>query len=156
MRVRWLRSVVCLGNREGGGVNWALVVVLTQNGQADCTNVGLIVLDGLSVAGAGYGRVENFVGNDHLLPHLHLGEEVVGEEAVERLAAGGAHVHAVGQRRGSLQEGGVLVVELANVDGAARAVAEDGVHEIHVAADGVLGDVENEEAFLDLLIGVFV
>lgn len=47
-------------------------------------------------------------------------------------------------------------MELANVDGEARAVAEDGVHEIHVATDGVFGDVEHEEAFLDLLIGIFV
>ena len=137
-------------------MNGTLIISLAQDGEADGADIRLPVLNGLAVAGARHGGGDHVVGKKHLLAHAHLPEEVVGQQPVEGLARYGTHIHAVCERRRSLEEGGVIHMQLADIDGTALLVAEDRIHEVHEARDGILGDVEKEKPLLDVFASVLV
>ena len=50
----------------------------------------------------------------------------------------------------------MIHMQLTDVDGAALLVAEDRIHEVHEAHDGILGDVEKEKPLSDILTGVLI
>ena len=137
-------------------MNGTLIISLTQDGEAHGADVRLPVLDRLAVAGARNGGRDHVMRQQHFLSHAHLSQKVVGEQTVQGLARDGAYVHAVRERRRSLEEGGVIRMQLADVDGTALLVAKDRVHEVHKADDGILGDVEKEKPLLDVLVRVLV
>lgn len=137
-------------------MNGTFIISLTQDGETHGADVRLPVLDRLAVAGARNGGRDHVMRQQHFLSHAHLSQKVVGEQTVQGLARNGAHVHAVRERRRSLEEGGMIRMQLADVDRTALLVAKDRVHEVHKADDGILGDVEKKKPLLDILVRVLV
>lgn len=102
-----------------------MLVVAAQNRQTHRAHIRDVVLNRLSMARASdFHRLDVFGGDNYVLSHLRIGQEVVGEQAKQRFARGSLDVESVRQLRDSLQKGRMLVVQLADVDRARRSEAK--------------------------------